>query len=92
MVANVDEYRFTPSLERANAQLIHKSLCARAAVATVEKAMELAGGNGYFRQFGLERLLRDVRASQYHPLPDKRQQEFSGRIALGRDPITNTPL
>lgn len=92
LVANAREYDFAPALETANAQLVHKSLCARAAIATVDKAMELAGGRGFFRRFGLERLLRDVRAASYHPLPDKRQQEFSGRLALGRDPITNAPL
>jgi alkylation response protein AidB-like acyl-CoA dehydrogenase len=91
LVANANEYDFAPALETANAQLVNKALCARAAVATVEKAMELAGGRGFFRRFGLERLLRDVRAAPYHPLPDKRQQEFSGRLALGRDPITNQP-
>ncbi len=53
--------------------------------------MELAGGHGYFRRFGLERLLRDVRAAAYHPLPDERQHELSRRLALGREPITNAP-
>ena len=92
MIATANEYDFEPALDGANTQLVHKTLCARAAVATVDKAMELAGGRGFFRRFGLERLLRDVRASAYHPLPDKRQHEFSGRLALGRDPITNAPL
>ena len=91
MVSNANEYDFAPSLEIANAQLVQKTLCARAAIATVEKAMQLAGGRGYFRPFGLERLLRDVHAAPYHALPEKRQHEFSGRIALGRDPITNQP-
>lgn len=91
MVATANEYDFEPALDTANAQLVHKTLCARAAVAAVERAMELAGGRGFYRGFGLERLLRDVRASAYHPLPDKRQHEFSGRLALGRDPITNAP-
>ena len=92
MIDAANEYDFVPALDTANAQLLRKTLCARAAVATVDKAMELAGGRGYFRGFGLERLLRDVRAAAYHPLPDKRQHAFSGRLALGRDPITNAPL
>lgn len=91
MIANANEYDFAPALDLANAQLVNKTLCGRAAIATVQKAMELAGGRGYFRTFGLERLMRDVRAAPYHPLPEKRQHEFSGRIALGRDPITNVP-
>ena len=91
MIATANEYDFAPAIETANAQLVQKTLCARAAVRTVEKAMELAGGRGYFRSFGLEQLLRDARAAAYHPLPEKRQQEFSGRLALGRDPLTNEP-
>ena len=89
MIARANEYDFAPALETANAQLVHKTLCARAAIATVDKAAELAGGRGFFRSFGLERLMRDVRAAANHPLQEKRQHELSGRIALGRDPISN---
>ncbi len=92
MVDNANEYDFSPKLERANDQMMLKSLCARGAIATVDKAMELAGGRGFFRGFGLERLMRDVRAAPYHPLPERRQQEFTGRLALGRDPVTNEKL
>lgn len=92
MIAAANEYDFAPALATANAQLVHKTLCARAAIATTEKALALAGGRGFFRHFGLERLVRDARAAAFHALPDKRQHEFSGRLALGRDPITNVPL
>jgi acyl-CoA dehydrogenase len=34
-----------------------------------------------------ERLYRDVRASAFHPLPEKRQQFITGRVALGHDPL-----
>ena len=37
------------------------------AVATVEKAVEIAGGRAYFRKSPLERLARDVRAAKFHP-------------------------
>ena len=57
----------------------------------VRKAMEIAGGPGFFRG-PLERMLRDVSAAPYHALPEKRQLHFSGLIALGRDPITGRPL
>jgi alkylation response protein AidB-like acyl-CoA dehydrogenase len=50
--------------------------------------MALVGGRGYFRRWPLERLFRDVHGAPYNPLPEKHQHEFSGRIALGRDPIT----
>jgi acyl-CoA dehydrogenase len=32
-------------------------------------------------------MTRDIRAIHFHPLPEKHQQLFSGRIALGLDPI-----
>lgn len=37
------------------------------AIATVEKAVEIAGGRSYFRKSPLERLARDVRAARFHP-------------------------
>ena len=92
MVANVNGYDFSPSLALASDALAGKTLVAKHAIATVHKAMELAGGAGYFKSFGLERLLRDVHGAPYHALPEKRQLHFSGRIALGLDPITGEPL
>jgi len=37
------------------------------AIATVEQAMQIAGGTSYFRKSALERLWRDVQAGRYHP-------------------------
>jgi alkylation response protein AidB-like acyl-CoA dehydrogenase len=91
MVCNAANYDFAPDLERANEALVGKTLVAKACVATVEKAMEVAGGRAFFRNFGLEQLLRDVHGAPYHPLPEKRQLHFSGLLALGRDPITGAP-
>jgi hypothetical protein len=36
---------------------------------------------------GLERLVRDLHAAPFHPLTPKRQQRFTGRLALGLDPV-----
>ena len=47
--------------------------------------MEVAGGVGFFRASGLERLFRDVQAARYHPLAEKPQLLHSGRAALGLD-------
>ncbi len=55
-----------------------------------EKALELAGGIGFYRGFGLERLLRDGHAAQFHPLPEKQQHLFTGRLALGLEPIAKS--
>jgi alkylation response protein AidB-like acyl-CoA dehydrogenase len=87
LVRNAAEYEFEPVVATADRALIGKTLCARAAIATVEKAMEASGGRGFFRKHRLQRLLRDVHASPFHPLPEKRQQLFTGRLALGLEPV-----
>ena len=92
MIAITAEYELAPTLEVANAQLVRKTLMTAAALRAVEKAAEICGGRGFFRNFGLERLLRDIHAAPFHPLPEKRQLQFTGRIAMGLDPITAQPL
>jgi acyl-CoA dehydrogenase len=87
MTALANNYEFEPSVQGANAILIRKTIAAEACLETVEKCMEVTGGAGYFRELGLERLLRDVHAAQFHPLPPKRQQLFTGRLAMGLDPV-----
>ena len=82
-----NDFGFAPTTETANAILIRKTLAANAALATAEKAMECMSGSGYFRASKLERLLRDIHAGQFHPLPEKRQQLFTGRMALGLEPV-----
>ncbi len=56
-------------------------------IATCAKALEATGGAGYLRPTGIEKLLRDAYAAQFHPMQERKQQEFSGRMALGLDPI-----
>jgi len=87
MVRIANDYAFEPSVETANDVLIRKTIAANAVVATAEKALEIAGGAGFFRKSALERLLRDAHASQFHPLQQKRQQHFTGRLALGLEPV-----
>ena len=77
------------TLEIANAILVRKTIVAEHVLATVEKALEAAGGAGFYRKVGLERLLRDAHGAQFHPLSGKRQHGFTGRIALGLDPIAD---
>ncbi len=78
---------FAPTLETANEMLVRKAIAARAVKETVETAAEMVGGPGFFRGHDMERIVRDVRAMHFHPLPVRRQQLFSGRVALGVDPI-----
>jgi alkylation response protein AidB-like acyl-CoA dehydrogenase len=87
MVDLCDDYTFAPTVETANAVLIRKTVAANACVQTVEKAFEVVGGGAFFRSVGLERLLRDVHGAQFHPLQEKRQHLFTGRVALGLDPV-----
>jgi hypothetical protein len=55
---------------------------------TMSSAQAVAvGGAGLFRDMGLERLVRDIHAVQFHPLPANRQHRFTGRCALGLDPV-----
>ena len=60
-----------------------RQIAGEAAICTVEFAMEMAGGRGYFRVAGLERLFRDVQAARYHPLKTADQRLLAGRLALG---------
>ncbi len=87
MIRLANNFDFTPSAELAGRVLTRKTLAAKAVLATAEKALEVAGGAGFFRKLGLERFLRDAHGAQFHPLPEKRQQLFTGRLALGLDPV-----
>ena len=89
MVRIANDLEFKPSVELADTILIRKSIVAKHVLATAEKALEIAGGAGYFRRLGLERMLRDVHGAQFHPLQEKRQHRFTGRLALGLDPIAD---
>jgi alkylation response protein AidB-like acyl-CoA dehydrogenase len=81
------DYGFAPEIATSNAMLIRKTIAAQSLMCAVEKALEVTGGGGIFRSLGLERLVRDIHAAQFHPLQAKRQHRFSGRAALGLDPV-----
>jgi alkylation response protein AidB-like acyl-CoA dehydrogenase len=87
MVRISDNYKFSPGVETTDAILTRKTLAARAVKESIELATTIVGGPGFFRSHPLERIVRDMRAIQFHPLPEKHQHLFSGRIALGLDPI-----
>jgi alkylation response protein AidB-like acyl-CoA dehydrogenase len=73
----------TPSAETINQVMIGRQLAGQHAIASVEYAMELAGGAGFFRSAGLERRFRDIQAARYHPLQSGPQAEYAGAMALG---------
>jgi acyl-CoA dehydrogenase len=73
------------SPEVTNEVLIGRTLAGRGALRTVEIALEVAAGAGFFRGLGLERLFRDVQGARYHPVRGHAQRRYSGRLALGLD-------
>lgn len=74
-----------PGPRATSRAMIGRTLAGRAAIATVEAAMEAAGGRAFYRDFGLERAFRDVQGARYHPLQEPQQLRFTGREALGWD-------
>lgn len=74
-----------PGPATTSAIFIGRTLAGRNAVRAVETAMEVAGGAGFYRDAGLERLFRDVQGARFHPLQERPQQQLAGRLALGLD-------
>lgn len=87
MVELADDLAFTPGFDLSSKVLSRKTICASHVIATAQKALEVAGGSGFQRSAGLERLLRDAHGAQFHPLPEKRQLSVTGRLAMGLDPV-----
>ncbi len=87
MIRINQNHGFTPANELSSEILTRKTLVATAAQRTVELGAEIIGGAAFFKGHPMERILRDVRACYFHPLPYRRQYQFSGRVSLGLDPI-----
>ncbi len=87
MVDRANDFDFTPGMANSDEVLMLKTHAVEQAKRTVQAAMEASGGAGFYRQNGLERLLRDVQAGHYHPLPAKQQMIMSGRLGLGLEAI-----
>jgi len=82
MLRITDDYDFEPIDQNGHDILTRKTNVANAAIRVVTKAMEIVGGEGFFRAFGLERLFRDIQAARYHPLPEIEQTKFSGDFLM----------
>jgi alkylation response protein AidB-like acyl-CoA dehydrogenase len=80
--------RNAPSAETINEVMMGRSLVAENAIKTVELAMELAGGAGFYRSNGLERRFRDIQGARFHPLQAGPQAHYAGAMALGL-PVAN---
>ena len=75
----------TPGPDTTSEAMSCRTLVGQAAIDTVAKAMEVAGGAAFYRKTGLERAFRDIQAARFHPLQEKPQLDLAGRVALGWD-------
>jgi len=67
------------------AMMCRRTIFVKAVTQAATKAMELAGGAGFYRSAGLERCFRDIQGARYHPMPEKQQTHLTGRFLLGLD-------
>jgi alkylation response protein AidB-like acyl-CoA dehydrogenase len=82
MIRISNDFDFKPNDLDGQEILIRKTNTANACIKVVEKAMEITGGQGFYRSFGLERLFRDVQAAKYHPMQEMDQLNFTGEYIL----------
>lgn len=78
---------YSPDVAYADLTFKRKTIAARALTRAGQLAMEIAGGGSFFRALGLERCIRDMQGIKFHPLHEARQYQFSGRVALGLEPV-----
>lgn len=74
---------WAPGPETTSAAMQCRQLIGQAAIRTVEKSLELAGGGAFYRSNPVERMFRDIQAARFHPLQSKPQLDLTGRVALG---------
>lgn len=73
----------TPGPATTGEVMVLRTLIGRFCLEAADKAMDCAGGAGFFRSSGLEQRFRDIQASRFHPLKAKDQALLSARLALG---------
>lgn len=82
MSSLVNDFNFKPN-ELTTIQLLsYKTNISEDTKRVVAEAMEIIGGQGFYRVNTLERLFRDVQASPFHPLPKWDQYAFTGKRLL----------
>jgi alkylation response protein AidB-like acyl-CoA dehydrogenase len=74
-----------PSPESVGRVMIGRTLVVENALATANLAMELAGGEGFLRKTGLERIFRDIQGARYHPMRADKTALYAGTLATGGD-------
>ncbi|MFC6671139.1 acyl-CoA dehydrogenase family protein [Marinobacterium aestuariivivens] len=86
MILLMDEFGFEANLDTVNEVIKRKTIAAEACKLATAKALEACGGPGFMRGNGIENLFRDVMASHFHPIQEKRQHLFTGSLAMGQQP------
>ena len=81
-----------PGTDALNRVFMDRTLVGRAVLRVAERAMEAAGGSGFYRVEGLERLFRDIQGVRYHRPQERMQLRYSGELALpsAANPAANT--
>ena len=82
MVALANDLEVKPTDQLGQDILTHKTIVADACRQTVDRAIDLVGGQSFLRKSKLERFYRDLQASRFHPLPAPEQKVFSGNYLL----------
>lgn len=82
MVATIETGASAQSVNRV---MQGRALVVESALATVNLAMELAGGEGFLRKTGLERIFRDIQGARYHPMRADKAALYAGTLATGGD-------
>jgi acyl-CoA dehydrogenase len=75
-----------PGFPTSNRVFTGRALVARSVLRAVDVALDVAGGAGFFRDAGLERLFRDAQSARFHQLQDGDQRHLAAALALGADP------
>lgn len=74
-----------PGPEATSAMVTRRTVMATACLRAVDKALEVAGGAGFYRSAGLERCFRDIQGARFHPIQEKAQVRLTGRLLMGLD-------
>lgn len=73
-----------PGETSINEVMICRRLVEQQGLRTVELAMELAGGAGFYRVNGLEQRFRDMQGARFHAMNREAQYEYAGALAFGQ--------
>jgi alkylation response protein AidB-like acyl-CoA dehydrogenase len=90
MIRLANNLDFKPGSQLVQDAMCRKTIVANACVEVVKQAMDIVGGQGFYREFGMERRFRDIQAAKYHLLAEPEQQRFLGEYLLSHPPSRTT--